>query len=197
MGEAAGIDDGLLVENLGRALVGLVSIAAELGVVSRVVTHAWEGGHHDHDAGHLLGRALGDRLGIADKCRQYMLYRSPDTGRGMMFASPRAELGEVERTPIPFRERWRYVGLLRHYRSQLRVMIQLGPHIARAYGIDGVQVLQHLPPVDILSQRPATHLLYERWGLYTHRRFTEHAGPFIADVERAHALAIDRQRQVI
>ena len=58
LGSEFGIEDSRLVEQLEMTWNLLLDRIGELGPIDRVVMHAWEGGHPDHDAGYLLGLAL-------------------------------------------------------------------------------------------------------------------------------------------
>ncbi len=181
LGQQLGIGDGRLVENLDAALAGARGIAARYPDVDGIGVHAWEGGHHDHDAAHLAGRALAKQLGVTAASRQFSLYRAGGAdGRGLRFAAPDPVEAVVEETRLGFGQGIRNLALLRHYRSQLRVMAQLGPRAARRWLIDRVELLQHFPPAKRLAGRPAEHLLYERWKLYRYERFRGHADRFIA-----------------
>ena len=179
LGERVGIGDGRLVERLEPALEGLRELVHQSGPVARVVTHAWEGGHHDHDAAHILGRVLAQQLGIVGAARQYSLYRAGRGRTDMVFASPPPGPA-IEALPVSLRQTLGYLAMLRHYRSQARVMMQLAPRLVGRLLLDRVQKLQHLPPAAALQERPAARLLYEQWGFYTYERFREHAAPFLA-----------------
>jgi hypothetical protein len=179
VGQAAGISDGKLVEHLAPALSALRALVGARGPVERIVMHAGEGGHHDHDATHLIGRMLARDLGIADASRQFALYRAGPAGR-IRFADPDPAHGEIEALAIPYASRGPYLLLLRHYRSQLRVMMQLGPRLLSAYLRDGLEKLQRLPPPHVLLSPPADEPLYQRWNLYSYGRFEQHAAPFIS-----------------
>lgn len=180
LGGREGIGDGQLIERLDVALDALVRLAAEIGDVERILVHAYEGGHHDHDAAHVLGVTLARRLGITAASRQFPLYRrSERTGR-IAFKAPLPSNGPVERHPIPLPAALGYVAAMRHYPSQLRVMLQLAPHAVRDLLVDRCQKLQ---PLDTrrLTERPnAGTMLYETWGLYTYQRFRQAADAFIA-----------------
>lgn len=184
LGDSLGVGDGRLVENLDRVMDGLLALLPGItganGVIGRVVTHAWEGGHHDHDAAHLIGRVLAERLGASGASRQFALYRANASGDGLVFAALLPGHGTIETEPIPLARGARYLLLLHHYRSQARVMLQLGPLIARSYLVDGVQRLQRFPSAALLDRRPAGSLPYERWGLYTYEDFAAQAAPFIS-----------------
>jgi hypothetical protein len=147
--------------------------------VRRFIMHAWEGGHHDHDAAHLLGLAVANTFGLIDSSRQFPLYRSPSSRFLMTFAKPLPANGKAELTPIPIAKRLTYLRLLGNYRSQARVMFKLFPHIAYDYARYGVQRLQ---PVSLAraSKEPNTApMLYETWKLYSYAQFRRYADPFI------------------
>lgn len=180
IGQEAGIGDGMLVENLEKAAAAVSRLAGRQGRLERVVMHALEWGHHDHDATHLVGRALAAELGIGPSSRQFSLYRPSADGRGMRYADPDPQHGSIDAASIPVADRFRYVLMLRHYRSQWKVMVKLGPYIVRRYIGDGRQLLQGLPPAALLLAKPPVEPLYERWKLYSHDRFIRHAEGFVA-----------------
>jgi GlcNAc-PI de-N-acetylase len=179
LGPRLGIGDGCLVERLDDAYSALREIASAYGDVESVVVHAWEGGHHDHDAAHLVGRALARCLGVSEASRQFALYRAGPGGQGMQFAALDPAAATVDTARLGLGQGLRQLLLLRHYRSQLRVMAQLGPRAAKRWLVDRVEALQAFPPAERLAERPAEHLLYERWRLYTYAQFREHADRFI------------------
>jgi LmbE family N-acetylglucosaminyl deacetylase len=180
LGSQHGLANGRLVEVLDRALEHLRTLIAGLGDVDRIVMHAWEGGHQDHDAVHLLGLAIAAETSLLDACRQFPLYRAP-VGRWLTaFAQPLRTNGPVERQPIALRDRIWYIALLCHYRSQWRVMAKLGPVLLWDYLVDGCQKLQ---PVSLARIREHPHpgiTPYEIWKLYDYGRFRQHADSFIA-----------------
>lgn len=180
LGSLHGIANGRLVESLDRALQHLRSLFAQLGDVDRIIMHAWEGGHQDHDAVHLLGLALATETDRLRACRQFPLYRAP-VGRWITtFAQPLSTNGPVERQPITLRDRFWYFTLVRHYRSQWRVMAKLCPVLLWDYLVDGCQKLQ---PVSLARIRQHPHpgiTPYETWKLYDYGRFRQHADRFIA-----------------
>lgn len=181
LGTDVAIPDGGLVEHLDRCLDSLLQIVERLGdAPSRVVMHAWEGGHQDHDAGHLIGLAAAARTGALARSRQFPLYRPSKGWLKLAYASPLAANGPVERTRIPRAARLRHLALMRHYGSQRRVIADLLPHIVADYVLDGCQKLQ---PVALqrVTERPIDDtMLYERWKLYDYARFQQHAAPFIS-----------------
>src|SRR5215210_5707676 len=63
------IADGALPEHLEEALR---FVEATIGDVDEVVTLAWEGGHQDHDAAHLVAAVFARRRGVP--CLEMPLY---------------------------------------------------------------------------------------------------------------------------
>lgn len=179
IGGAAGIGDGRLVEHLDTALAAVSRLARQLGDVDRILVHAWEGGHHDHDAVHLVGLALARELGLLDRTRQFPLYRSPGAEGRIAFKAPLAANGPVERHPIPPLARLRYLLALRHYPSQLRVMAQLAPRFMWDFLADGCQKLQPVTETRVTERPNEGTMLYEQWGLYTYERFRAAAQRFV------------------
>jgi hypothetical protein len=142
--------------------------------------HAYEGGHQDHDAAHILGVRAAQRSGTLQQSRQFTLYRASQVPL-LPFAMfrPLPANGAVEQIPLTVRERVRYLYLCTLYRSQVRTLLGLWPMIAMEYMLHGMQLLQ---PVSIarLVQRP-----HEGPLLYEQRR----RGSFVAFERAARSLA--------
>ena len=64
VGESARIPDGRLVEHLDSASAALRALAMRYGRPKSLYTHAYEGGHQDHDAAYLVGVSLAESWGI-------------------------------------------------------------------------------------------------------------------------------------
>lgn len=183
LGTTLSIPDGRLVECLERCfdgVCGLINDRRSAGMtIEQIVVHAWEGGHQDHDAGHLLGVALADHFGLMRDSRQFPLYRRADRGISIAFATPLQSNGAIEAEPIPLRDRFSYLRLLINYRSQIRVVLRLLPHLLRDYAASGTQKMQGLSLERVHELPNAPPMLYEVWKLYTHADFQRHAQPFL------------------
>lgn len=179
VGGEEGIGDGRLVEQLDTALAAVMRIVEEIGKVDRIFLHAWEGGHQDHDAVHLVGLALARQLGLVAETRQFPLYRSPGVEGRIAFKAPLTANGPVERHRIPVSARVRYLLSLRHYPSQLRVMAQLAPRFLWDFIVDGCQKLQPVSERRVKERPNEGTMLYEQWGLYTYDRFRQAATRFV------------------
>ncbi|MGE3141680.1 MAG: glycosyltransferase [Hyphomonadaceae bacterium] len=163
LGSRAGLPDGELFRHLGRAFGALSVALDDLPAPDEIITHAWEGGHHDHDCVHALAALTAIARGWRAPIRQAPFYREPRRV-GNFFApmSPLAENG----APIRRRRRWADVAAslatIPAYRTQWRTFRWHGPAmLARRL----VSANDHLQSVRIerLAERPhAGQLYYER-----------------------------------
>jgi LmbE family N-acetylglucosaminyl deacetylase len=176
-GAEEGIPDGALVEHLDRALE-----LVEEGVrepVDEVWCLAWEGGHQDHDASHLVAVAFAARRGVLERTFELPLYRWHRVLTFQTLAPLRAGRAWTARR-IGLREAIRILALCRFYRSQRRTWLGLLPTaIVRLV----VERCEWTRPVDVarLGRRPHEgSLLYERRFGVAWSDFERHAGGFIA-----------------
>jgi LmbE family N-acetylglucosaminyl deacetylase len=164
------IADGSLPEQLERALAFL---EASIGAVDEVVTLAWEGGHQDHDAAHLVALVFARLRGV--RCLEMPLYTGFET-HGPLFRvnSPPGD-GWLRRR-LSRREYIANALLGRFYTSQRSTWLGLTP----LYLIG--------PPVELTREGElrrvaapphARPLLYERRFHYPYDRFALHAEEFL------------------
>jgi LmbE family N-acetylglucosaminyl deacetylase len=178
-GAGHGFRDGRLCESLDAALAALVQAAATAGPPDRLYCPAWEGGHQDHDALHLVGLALARRFPAA-RARQFPLY----TGAGLPGPCFRvlralAANGPVERRPASTAERLAQLRAGLGYPSQWRTWLGLFPFLAWHVLSDGAFRLQ---PLDAARVRESPHAgapLYARRGFMSEAAFRAAAEPFI------------------
>ena len=144
---------------------------------SELLVPAWEGGHHDHDAAHLIGIGLATHLSLV--LRQYPLYQGEGLkGPWFKVLSPLPANGPIQFAVTSLAERLRYVRLCLSYRSQWKSFLGLLPFYAWRMRRADAFTLQ---PVDQQRTAHKPHLgalLYERRG-----------GPswqIFADVSRRH-----------
>jgi len=180
-GERLKIGDGHLVEHLGPMYEALEASLPDLGPIGRLVTHAWEGGHPDHDAAYLLGVTLAQSLGCLDASRQFTSYRAA-VGLAPLFVvfRPLARNGYVEADHIPIGARLRYVRYCLYYKSQRRTFAGLLPLVIADYVFSGVQKLQPLDPSRALERPHPGKLLYETRSSLTFDTFHKKAAEFVA-----------------
>jgi len=162
------IADGTLPEHLERALQLIEHEAAD-----EVVTLAWEGGHQDHDAAHLVAAVFARKRGIP--CREMPLYNGHHTfGPFFRVHHPIGDGWESRR--IPFREHLANALLCRFYHSQRRTWLGLLPQLLAGASRELTRI------VDLRRAEHPPHrglLLYERRFHYPYARFAELAEPFL------------------
>lgn len=182
LGHACAIDDGTLYLNLPAAFEALYAAVADLTAAApqRIYCPAWEGGHHDHDAAHLLALALGARLGTPERVLQFPLYH----GRGLpgplfMPHSAIPENGVGVGIPLSRAEAVANWLQARHYRSQWRTWAGLLlPALLKA----ALSPALSLQPATAARARQRPHagkLFYERRFGVPHERFRTITRPFI------------------
>jgi LmbE family N-acetylglucosaminyl deacetylase len=126
IGSEARIPDGRLHEHLDRALALVDDRIIEM--VDEVYCLAYEGGHHDHDASHLVATAFAMRRGIIERTYEMPLYHGYglpgpffNTLAPIKIGAPWA--GRI----IALREAFSLVLLCRFYRSQRKTWLGLLP----------------------------------------------------------------------
>jgi LmbE family N-acetylglucosaminyl deacetylase len=172
------VPDGKLVEHLERALSLLDLAITE--TVDEVVCLAWEGGHHDHDASHLVAVAFARHRRIA-RCVELPLYHGHRMPGAWFRALAPLRVGAAwTARGIGLTEGLRIAALCRFYRSQRKTWLGLLPsaliHLVltrrewtRAVDVSRLRVKPHEGP-----------LLYERRFGVAWEKFAKHAMPFVA-----------------
>ena len=118
--------DGALFRNVDRGYDVLEEATRSL-VLDEILCLAWEGGHPDHDASHLVALAVARRRGVLENTWQFSIYNGRK-GRGRLFRvmSP-IEGGEIRTHTLSLAEGMR-LGLLPFaYPSQRRTWLGLLP----------------------------------------------------------------------
>ena len=163
VGHEAGIADGQLYQNLPGALEAVEAWCGSLKSIARIYTLAWEGGHPDHDAAHVVAIAFAATRGLVERVLQVPFYRASDRWPPPLFtvSSPLPANGPLVSLPLSPSERWLPVKLIRFYRSQWRSFAGLAPamlwHALSCRTIDMQPVTRRR-----LAERPTPRpLLYE------------------------------------
>jgi len=179
IGSEEPIPDGVLHRHLDRALALLEAHVTE--PVDEVWCLAWEGGHQDHDASHLIAVAFAARHGVLDRCYELPLYQGHRL-RGPLFqtlAPLRIGVAWSGRH-IGVREGLGVLWLCRFYRSQRKTWLGLLPTaIVRML----VGQREWTRPVDLARLAAKPHdgtLFYERRFGVTWEEFERHTREFIA-----------------
>ncbi|MGN6182224.1 MAG: PIG-L deacetylase family protein [Thermoanaerobaculia bacterium] len=177
LGSQHRIPDGRLVEHLDRALHLLDECIS--GSVDEVWCLSWEGGHHDHDASHLVALAFAKKRGIANVF-EVPLYQGYKL-RGPLFQTlkPLAVGAPWTGRVITIREGLRTAALCRFYRSQRKTWIGLLP-TALVRLVLGHREWTRRADADRVRQKPHDGVLfYERRFGVSWEEFERHARVFI------------------
>ena len=183
-GHELGIADGLLYRRLRDALGAVERWSRWFGSIARIYTLAWEGGHPDHDAAHVVAAAFAAPRGLSGRVRQVPFYRASDFWFAPAFVlnSPLPANGPVDFVALSRAEQWRAVKLVRFYRSQWRSFAGLGP-VLLWHAVTRRAVAMQRISDRRLSERPtAKPLLYEARTGPRGEQFMDAIGAFLASV---------------
>jgi LmbE family N-acetylglucosaminyl deacetylase len=175
IGSEERVPDGALVEHLDRALALLEARITE--AVDEVWCLAWEGGHQDHDAAHLVGVAFALARGAA--CFELPLYHGLWSGRLFQTLAPLREGAAWSGRRVSVVEALTLLALCRFYRSQRKTWLGLLPS---AFVRLVLGRREWTRPVDVKRLAGKPHegvLFYERRFGYPWPEFDRHARGFI------------------
>lgn len=161
LGRDKGLADGGLHAHMDEAWGAIACWADGAGPVSHIYTHAWEGGHQDHDVCHVLALALAKRVS-AGTIRQVACYRRPDTGLApYSLLDPLAANGVSDPFVMSGAERAAMAKSVVAYPSQWRSWAGLGPPLLTRLALSAAFPVQPVSEAR-LAQRPHEKpLLYE------------------------------------
>jgi LmbE family N-acetylglucosaminyl deacetylase len=181
-----GFPDGALHAGMERAARALASLPC-LPVVGRLYLPAWEGGHQDHDATHLLGLWLAARLGRLEHTSQFPLYHGAGLA-GPLFRvfSPLPANGPVRRRRLPLSDRLRYGAWPLRYRSQWASFAGLWPPAFAKLLAGGGFALQPVSLQRAFERPHAGPLLYERRSDVTYADLSSAARALLGAIGRTH-----------
>lgn len=168
-GLEAGIGDGRLPQRLAAAGAWLDHWLARFETVDSLHAPAWEGGHHDHDALHVLAVTAAARRGWLERTWQYPLYQGAGVpgSRLLRVMTPLPANGPVSLSPIDWPARLRFLRYCLAYPSQRKVWAWLFPYVLAHYLLHGVQALQPVSPRRIGERPHAGPLYYEKRKLFS------------------------------
>ncbi len=160
LGSEIGLTDTSLYRHLNRAFSALNRELDALPTPTRVFTHAWEGGHQDHDCVYALTVLTAQVRGWTMPLYQMPCYREVLWLRKFFApSSPLPENGPVEYADRPWRDVLRTFFLAYHYRTQRRSMTRYGSAILLRRFFHSKDPLQRIS-MSRLGQRPHKGLLY-------------------------------------
>src|ERR1051325_724579 len=156
-----GLPEGRLVEHLEEAFQAIG------GDPDEIITLAWEGGHQDHDAAHLVALALAIARGV--RCIEFPLYHG--RRRPYRVLAP-LRIGETRR--LSMREVWRRAMLCWRDPSRRRTWLGLWWGLWKRD-----EVVCEASAERVLHPPHEGSLLYERRFRFPRERFFAAARPFI------------------
>lgn len=180
LGSNHGLPDGDLVSHLPDALSHLIKAAEVYGSPDFVYVPAWEGGHQDHDATHVLGIVAAEFWGARDRLRQFPLYTADRCGLWpYRVLTPIVKNGPAEAMPIPAARWMHYLRLCLSYRSQRKTFAGLLPLMAAHYALRSVQNLQEVSSSRVRERPHDGILLYERFRKTSFEDFKNPVSSFL------------------
>jgi LmbE family N-acetylglucosaminyl deacetylase len=192
LGSDLAVPDGALFRNFDPVYRALQDECERTGEPGDVITLAWEGGHPDHDAAHVLAMRLGRERGLDDHAWQMPFYRAAAWGPPWfsMFA-PLPCSGPVWELPAPRDCAWLRARMIRFYRSQWRSFAGLGPVIVAHAIVATPARLQRIDVRRALQRPTADPLLYEYRNGVSFAEFAECANRFLGAGQPAVGIAND------
>lgn len=160
----AAIPDGNLPEHAAQ---GLAFLEQNIGEVGEVVTLAWEGGHQDHDAAHVIALVFARRRGVP--CREVPLYNGLGTPRSMFRVMHPLGDGWTKRR-ITVADAIRVLSMVPIYKSQRKTWLGLLPEASFVLLIARREVIRDVDPQRLSSKPHEGPLFYERRFGYPYER---------------------------
>lgn len=180
LGKRHRIPDGSLHLNLERALDVLTIVAESFEGPVRLFCPAWEGGHQDHDAAHVLALALAARLGPGTGVWQFPLYNGAGLpGPFFRVMSPLPENGPTRDRACSAGERLLQVRFCLNYPSQWKTWVGLLPFVVWHMVWDGRFYLQCADARRVREPPHRGRPLYARRGFLSESSFRSAIAPFV------------------
>lgn len=161
IGSKRAIPDGSLYRNLDRAYEHAEELCRSISF-DEILCPYWEGGHHDHDASHLIALAIARRFRLAGNVRQFPLYNGDRTSGGLFHVMSPIPGPSIERRRISFSDGLRIVSLCFRYPSQRRSWLGLLPGVFAQLVVARREVSATADPHRVRERPHAGKLFYER-----------------------------------
>jgi len=174
------VPDGELDQRMAAVDAQLQALAPHFHRFQEVWMPAWEGGHSDHDATHLLATRFATTIGA--RPWQFPLYHGEGLpGPWFRVLSPLAANGPFRTLVTTAAERWRSVRRCLAYRSQRKSFLGLLPFYILRLLSSRAFVLQPVDAARTAGTPHAGRLLYERRGGPSWETFAARTRPYRAD----------------
>lgn len=179
-GVAANVFDGTAHRNLEGLFETVLSLTQGISF-QKIYTMAWEGGHTDHDATHLIAAALVRQWNVENEFYEFPAYNSYGVPKGMFRIATLTPGAEASRVRLGGFERLRLFFLFRYYPSQWKTFIALLPETFCRVVLLGEQLFRR---ANAHSYRERPHdgvLFYERRFGCTFEDFALASREFVRD----------------
>lgn len=186
LGSEHALPDGALVQHLDRALALLDERIAE--PVHEMTCLAWEGGHHDHDASHLVAVAFAMRRGIVERTMELPLYQGYRLPLGIFDTLAPLRVGAPwNGRRITAGEGLRIAALCRFYTTQRKTWLGLLPLALLRMVLGRREWTRPVDPRKLADPPHPGTLFYERRFGVRWVDFARAAAPFVARLQAADA----------
>jgi len=178
-GSTKGVRDGRLLYHLDETASGVAHWVMANGLnITRLFCTAWEGGHADHDACHLVALNLAKLWDILSDTWQFPFYNGYKTPwKTFRVLSPLSQTSNTNRR-LTLRDGLRYAVLCSKYRSQRRTWLGLFPEAFFRRCILRQEIVQPVS-LDAIRNRPHEGpLLYEKLFGFHSSEFMKVSGAF-------------------
>lgn len=180
IGHAHSLPDGFLLNHLERTC-DILSQYLEDGLeISAIYAPAWEGGHVDHDATHIVACAASETLVNQPDLWQFPLYN----GQGLTsilfhVLKPLPSNGPPRKLKVPTKHKLEYLRLFLSYPTQWKIWVAIFPFMAYKVLFSKCYYIQRATlPVRVTKPHHGK-LLYERKGQAHFEDFAAKADAFI------------------
>lgn len=140
IGETLTVEDKSAIFHLNSLNTAVQRVLKNLPKIHRLVTHAWEMGHPDHDAAHLVGKAVALNNNIPEALST-TYYRKGSRPWLLSVQAPQLSSRPVRTLQLSWHERLDMLAAVRFYPSQMKTFMGLLPFmLLRAVSGSGLYI---------------------------------------------------------
>lgn len=163
IGKELSIQDLALKDHLVKAFIKSKLLIKKLGNVQKIFTHAYEGGHPDHDSLNFLCAKILSKSRTKINGWQFPLYCGPGLIGPLFFLfKPLKRNGSATVKKIKIKYIIIYLRLILIYKSQIKTFIGLFPFYFLHMLINQSLLMQRINPLKPFTKPHKGKLLYER-----------------------------------
>ena len=179
VGEKLNVNDGTLFTSLEKTYTEIQKIFTSVKL-DKIYCLSWEGGHHDHDASHLLAIALAKNKNILNHTFQYSLYNSHKIPYPLYrVMAPLTKNGAPIIYKLSIISAIKYSLKCWKYTSQIKTWIGLFPEAFIKFVIKRKLVYQNVSIERCLEKPHQKYLFYENKFNISYENFRNNVNAFI------------------